>query len=176
MVQKHTIPLLDISEKGLAITVEDQDLWRSGILEFSIPCTIAKPLIAKLSIIKTHEGCVVRGDLTGSVLLPCDRCAEETSIEIAWQFDDFEPNPGLPDASGGVLETRIVHEGGIDALDIGALLWEEFLLALPEKPLCSETCKGLCPHCGQNLNTGPCACQKDEGDPRLAVFRTMRHS
>jgi len=29
-------------------------------------------------------------------------------------------------------------------------------LSLPEKPLCREDCKGLCPICGANLNYGEC--------------------
>ena len=58
-------------------------------------------------------------------------------------------------------------------INVGNLAFEEFLLALPVKALCSEDCKGLCPECGHNLNTGPCACSRDQGDPRLAALRNL---
>ena len=58
-------------------------------------------------------------------------------------------------------------------INVAHLAFEEFLLALPVKALCSEECKGLCPKCGHNLNTGPCACVNDEGDPRLAALRNL---
>lgn len=58
-------------------------------------------------------------------------------------------------------------------MNIGNLAFEEFLLALPVKALCSEDCKGLCPKCGHNLNTGQCACSRSEGDPRLAALRNL---
>ncbi len=32
------------------------------------------------------------------------------------------------------------------------LLREQVLLAVPLKAICREDCKGLCPHCGKNLN------------------------
>ena len=58
-------------------------------------------------------------------------------------------------------------------INVAHLAFEEFLLALPVKALCSEECKGLCPKCGHNLNAGPCACVNDEGDPRLAALRNL---
>ena len=38
-------------------------------------------------------------------------------------------------------------------------------LELPLRVLCKEDCKGLCPKCGVNLNTGSCSCPKGTGKP-----------
>jgi uncharacterized protein len=38
---------------------------------------------------------------------------------------------------------------------------------------CREECLGLCPECGKNLNDGPCDCQIDDIDPRLAALRAL---
>ncbi len=35
------------------------------------------------------------------------------------------------------------------------VLREQVLLSLPARTLCGPDCKGLCPHCGHNLNTDP---------------------
>ena len=57
-----------------------------------------------------------------------------------------------------------------------ALAWEELVLSLPAKPLCSKHCKGLCQSCGHNLNLGPCSCGDTQGDPRLATLRSLKIS
>ena len=45
-----------------------------------------------------------------------------------------------------------------EELDITDDLRAEILLELPTNILCSEDCKGLCPHCGINLNESTCNC------------------
>ena len=35
---------------------------------------------------------------------------------------------------------------------------EDILLAMPSRFKCSETCKGICPGCGANLNREKCRC------------------
>ena len=117
---------------------------------------------------------------------------------IDHSFDSFEPFPAQPqrpqqeDARGhgragasapeapaeefeDVDEAviRISPTGQGVEVSLSGLLWEEFLLALPVKPLCSTGCKGLCPSCGSNLNTSSCACKGEEGDPRLAALRGL---
>jgi len=40
------------------------------------------------------------------------------------------------------------------------------LLQIPIKVLCSEDCRGICPHCGANLNTESCNCKNEHIDSR----------
>ena len=53
-------------------------------------------------------------------------------------------------------------------------LREQVLLALPLKVICREDCKGLCPHCGANLNDGQCSCADDVDDPRWTALKDLR--
>lgn len=69
---------------------------------------------------------------------------------------------------------RISPEGRGVEINLAALAWEEFLLALPEKILCREDCRGLCRNCGQNLNQGDCACKREDLDPRLEKLRSLK--
>jgi len=43
-------------------------------------------------------------------------------------------------------------------LEIDNDVREQILLSWPMKVLCRPDCKGLCPECGENLNTGACKC------------------
>ena len=41
------------------------------------------------------------------------------------------------------------------------------------KTLCRDDCKGLCPVCGKDLNTGACGCDPTEIDPRFESLRAL---
>jgi uncharacterized protein len=54
------------------------------------------------------------------------------------------------------------------------VLHEQLLLALPLKVTCREDCKGLCVHCGKNLNEEQCGCTTVIEDPRWTALREIR--
>ena len=49
------------------------------------------------------------------------------------------------------------YEG--NGLQLNDVLREVVLLALPMQLVCNESCKGICPVCGQNRNQRECGCQ-----------------
>lgn len=61
-----------------------------------------------------------------------------------------------------------------EQLDLRPLVRDAILLELPIAPLCSETCQGLCPTCGADLNHGTCDCHRSEGDPRWAALDVLK--
>ena len=63
-----------------------------------------------------------------------------------------------------------------ERIDLAHLIMEQFQLALPMKPLCKDACKGLCPQCGTNLNTGSCDCSPIWEDPRLAALKALKRA
>ena len=118
----------------------------------------------------------VAGHVTGEIEMTCGRCLEAFTLPVAGEFDlRYVPraeNAGEDERELGEddLTTAFYDE---DRIDIGQLIAEQFHLALPMKPLCSEGCKGLCPHCGTNWNAGTCNCSEKWEDPRLAVLKTL---
>lgn len=176
------VVLHDIAPEGLSLTVDDPAVWAEPVAEFGIPLQVRQPLVAEVFVLPGEEGCLMRGRIRGKVSLPCDRCAEDALVVIDHEFDDFEEYPGRAD-NGGAADTPgeglpdegvIVMENDGPVLDLGRLLWEEFSLSLPVKPLCAPACRGICPQCGKNLNEGPCGCPPPEGDPRLAALRHFK--
>jgi uncharacterized protein len=123
----------------------------------------------------------VRGRLTGVVEPDCGRCLERYGLPVQQELDLFY----LPRAAGSPddqeeeveLSDRDVVVGYYDGdrLDLAEVMREQLLLAVPLKSLCSEDCRGLCPSCGKNLNTGACDCAPPEApeDPRLAPLRRL---
>jgi uncharacterized protein len=53
---------------------------------------------------------------------------------------------------------------------------EQVLLAAPVKVVCRESCKGLCPKCGKNLNEGDCGCSTVVTDPRWDALKDLKKS
>ena len=206
-------PVKDIPSDGATYEVNDPVLWEKFFQEFNLPYALHTPLRASVYVLPQDSGCLVRGKLSGSVLIPCSRCAEDAIVQIEQDFEEFEPMPAEPTTrlneiapgkahSKGrkrtesdhdravnragehdfmILDTevdeevmRLSPEGRGVEINFAALLWEEFILALPEKVLCAANCKGLCRNCGQNLNNGVCSCKSDDLDPRLEKLRALK--
>jgi uncharacterized protein len=117
------------------------------------------------------------GRFEGVVDARCSRCLSDFSFKLERQFDFvLVPAPG-PAARGAEELSRAdlglsFYSG--EEIDLTPLIIEQVLLALPTRPLCSEDCRGLCGGCGADLNREACACSAAAGDPRMAVFRTLK--
>ena len=70
-------------------------------------------------------------------------------------------------------EAEISYYEG-EGLPLDEVVREQVLLAVPLKVTCREDCKGLCPHCGTNLNEGQCSCTIAMEDPRWTALREIR--
>jgi uncharacterized protein len=107
----------------------------------------------------------------------CRRCLEEVTDSFQVAFDeeflpsiDIETGVKLPldDTADPVL---VIDEHHI--LDLTEVLRQYALVELADGTLCRPDCNGLCPECGQNLNTGKCTCEHAIKDPRLAVLAKL---
>ena len=178
MDHKH-VPLSGIPASGLSVVVSDQQVWQEPLRRFAMDCRIADAVTAEVMLVPQDSGCLIRGKIRGKVILPCNRCLEDTIVALEHDFDEFE---AYPDADGPALdsddlmpeESLVTMKDGLLFLDLASLLWEDYSLALPDKPLCRLDCKGLCPSCGHNLNLGQCGCAAESGDSRFEVLRNYK--
>ena len=155
-----------------------EDLPGSGVLECQLDLSGmelggVKPFCAPVRVraeLKGSPGSVeLRGKACYAMTMPCDRCFELTTQERELSFFHVLVR-ALSDEEDDNGELVVVPD---DQLDLDQLLTEDILLDVPSKFLCSPGCKGLCPTCGKNLNQGPCGCERDTVDPRLAVLKDL---
>jgi uncharacterized protein len=66
------------------------------------------------------------------------------------------------------LDTSFYYSRQIDLKEV---VLEQLNLTFPIKPLCSETCQGICPVCGININSGDCSCVTKDSDSRLEKLK-----
>ncbi len=172
MTQKW-LDLSNIPEQGREYTFQDQSLWTEPILEFALPFTIVQPLLARIFLLPQKKGCFVQGRFQGMVSMPCCRCAEHAETSLDRHFEILETLEQQDELDLLGPEYLRLREGILE-LDIAGLLWEQFVLSLPVKHLCHEKCLGICAECGYNLNFDQCSCASAPGDPRMAVFRSLK--
>jgi DUF177 domain-containing protein len=118
------------------------------------------------------------GQVRTTLELTCGRCLEPFQLPIDARFD-LRYLPRTENAGEGEIEIEEEEDDlatayyADDMIDLGQLMAEQFHLGLPMKPLCRDECRGLCPQCGMNLNTGSCACTAVWTDPRLAPLKSL---
>lgn len=111
----------------------------------------------------------VKGLISTTAKYQCSCCLEDFTVEMEIPFSDNyqQTNDEILDS-----EADLTYYTG-DEIDLTDLLRESLILAEPIKCVCSENCRGLCPHCGINLNTAECDCQGKLIDPRFAVLQKL---
>jgi uncharacterized protein len=119
----------------------------------------------------------LRGDLRVTAEASCDRCLEPVSLPIHSAFD-LVYMPASEAAKGGEdeIEEAAVEVGYYEGngLRLNDVLREVVLLALPMRLVCDETCKGICPVCGQNRNQRECTCRSTVVDDRWSKLKDLR--
>lgn len=174
-MEKTLLYIRDLDLAGQVYTYTDQQIWTKPIEEFALSCRITENILAEVFVLPTEDGCFLRGTLKGKVALSCNRCAEETEVVVEHSFDDFQEFPVEVEVDAlSVVGNVIYYENDILCINLQALLWEEFCLTVPIKPLCKTSCKGICQECGQNKNIGSCSCIESGGDHRFTVLQGLK--
>lgn len=124
---------------------------------------------AILDCSRTAHGWALRLRFKTELGGPCMRCLEAASPAVEVDTREIE-QPG---------ETEDLHSPYVsddDLLDLRSWTRDALVLALPDKIVCRDDCKGLCPVCGENLNTADAAEHRHEtsGDPRWAKLKEIR--
>lgn len=138
---------------------------------------------AELDLYQDGTHAFASGTFKGYLTVACSRCVGPVRLDLDERlmvtFLPPEEMPAEDDEAAGE-EGVEVREGDLDVfpfdgekIDLEPLFREQFVLAIPFAPLCSETCKGLCSQCGIDLNTGTCSCEKPI-DPRLAALKGLK--
>lgn len=126
-------------------------------------CPFCQPVQVKGQI-ENKAGVVSLGmDVDFVLRVNCDRCLDEFERVFHYSFEHVLVTELNTDNDEYILVEQF-------QLDLDELVLSDILLNLPSKLLCSEDCKGLCSHCGQNLNRGSCECKDSFVDPRFAVL------
>ena len=171
------IPLSDIlavpAEFAYAEPVEELNttlrVGRSCDYEFSTPLDV------RVTFYRSGMDLFFDGDFHGVATATCARCLSTFPLPVTNSFSVvLTPETPLTGEIELAASDMIESFYSGTEVDLTRLVYDQVLLALPTRPLCDEECRGLCPQCGVNRNSGRCSCAVEAGDSRLAVLRTLK--
>jgi uncharacterized protein len=178
-VSPYVIGLREIPAEGLHKSFDlSGDFARAALADTEAQADSAR-VSADVTLMRAGDGAdevLARGRIHGELAMVCSRCVGPAQVTLSAPFDVlFLPRDAdVPEDAAVDAEAPdvIVYEN--EELNLGDMLREEFLLALPYAPLCSDDCKGLCANCGKDLNQGPCGCSDAPVDDRFAALRHLK--
>jgi uncharacterized protein len=175
-MSKFFVDLKDLAHEKISF----QASFEPGVVDFGSESVQQVGLLDwSASAERAGDEIRVAGSLNTSLELACSRCLEPARVTINKPFDLFfrQRDEEMFDEDEEIelteLETKTAFFTGTQ-LAISDILREQILLALPMKALCTIDCKGLCPQCGMNLNSGTCNCPKENFNPRMDTLLEIK--
>jgi uncharacterized protein len=177
MTNSLKINVLNIPEEGLRFALsESGERFKECIRgDEGLDFTLQKVDVDCL-VTKTASTIYIKGTLSAIIKINCSRCLEDVNEPLAADFDYTlipEKSETREDLELTAEELEISYYQG-DFIDLEPIICEQIILQIPIKALCKEECRGLCPHCGINLNVETCNCHLEVVDIRMAALKNIK--
>lgn len=126
------------------------------------------PIELTLRLESVMEGVLVTGTATVRLAGECVRCLTEidealtSDVQELYLYDEQDSDDE---------ETRRMDG---ELLDLEPVVRDAVLLSLPQNPLCTPDCRGLCQECGARLADDPDHSHGEVLDPRWAALGRLQ--
>ena len=139
-----------------------------------------KPVHVRMRARAMGESIMIEGWIDTSAKMTCSRCLSpfELPIDIDFRASAVEQgnvpgdDPSTEDVELSANDMDVIPYSG-ESIDLCEEVAQQIIMALPFKPLCRETCKGLCSGCGVDLNHTPCQCDNQDPNSPFAVLTKL---
>ncbi|MFB3040419.1 MAG: DUF177 domain-containing protein [Candidatus Poribacteria bacterium] len=134
---------------------------------------VGGPIYSRLQLLRTDQNVYINADFSTSVTVECRRCLESFETDIKAEMElYFSPANKSEKSDVSLDETGERHYSG-DIIDFSEEARQALVLEIPVWPLCSESCEGLCPQCGQNFNIAECSCHERKPEESSSPFAAL---
>ena len=169
MLQVQTV---EIPEEGLSVKVTDvswfpdREIVRRGDLEVEV------------SFARRNGRIFVTGSIDLVIQHSCDRCLAEFELprhitfRVVFDLNGEDPALTAREYECDQSEMDVVFLKDT-VIDLGAILSQQVIMAVPQKNLCRSDCRGFCPGCGADLNKNKCSCEVGDSDSPFGVLRQL---
>lgn len=158
-----------LPREGLEIS---KDFEFSAVEVVDERAVFLEPVHAEIFVKKVGEIVFVKGRIKATLSFVCSRCLVPFEFPVDSPFDlAFFPEElevAKEELDSEDLDMSFYYDLRIDLKEV---VLEQLNLTFPFKPLCSENCRGICPVCGKNINSGECSCETKEFDFRLSKLK-----
>lgn len=122
-----------------------------------------QPINGIIQLARRVNDVYVKADIAASIETVCRRCTLRFGSDVEAKIElQFYPAEKSEHVEPFLLDVGERYYSG-ESIDLSDEVRQALLLEIPIWPLCSESCEGLCPHCGVDRNTVPCNCNTPEG-------------
>ncbi|MBI4657116.1 MAG: DUF177 domain-containing protein [Elusimicrobia bacterium] len=134
----------EIKENGGLKTIKqlDTDVFNEAVEKPAF----FEELKAEIKFSVGADSILLECKINGILKLECSRCGEFFKYRFEENFDE-------------------TYADSVEYIDVLNLLYQALVMAVPMKSLCAENCRGRCPVCKKNLNTGQCDCRMEPDSP-----------
>jgi uncharacterized protein len=144
-------------------------------------CEFLEPLKISVKAIRIRDLFEVEGFFKTRVRLSCNRCLKDFDMPLTSNFA-LTYTRELPDIKGATnaeeVELRLEDIELIyflgEEIDLRDGIQEQVVMTFPLRTVCAQTCKGLCPKCGADLNQGDCGCKHEPVSNKFAVLKNLK--
>ena len=167
------VQVAEISEEGLRVDVEDHSWFPDREL------ARRNDLQAGVLLSRQAGRILVSGSISLTMALECDRCLKEfeqpkkIDFRLAVELEGKDRALALAEHECDQNEMDVLFLEG-PVIDIGDILYQQVVLAIPQKTLCTVDCQGLCGNCGADLNREGCGCQADDETPFSVLAQLLK--
>lgn len=142
--------------------------------------TFLDPVSWGADITNVGDSLLVRGSARANVQTNCARCLADMTLDLEGEIDALYLLHAEDALTTDLEEDEFEIMGEDHTIDLTGPITAALVLAFPRVLLCKEDCKGICPHCGADLNTEPCQCtqappEEDASNP-FAVLKDLKLS
>lgn len=172
-----------IKDEGLQLEFAEEPDRFPGLTELaeSGGCSFPTVIRTRMRAQKAGEMIEVEGEVETLLHLTCDRCLTEFEPPLSASFAAtyVRELPRAVEETGEEEVELTAEEMGLnliqgEEIDLGDLVQEQVLLNLPLHALCRPDCRGLCQHCGADLNRGPCDCSPEPFQGKFAALKNFK--
>jgi uncharacterized protein len=154
------------TEMFFSPSAEELDLSIDGV-------GFPEPIEVNLTITKSGDEIIIEGRITASAELECSRCLEIYEMPVKLLIRFIIQLLDINQAQETSDDDFVILPKSVSEYDLTDRVREAIILEIPLKPLCSESCKGLCAMCGVNLNESDCDCTPDKTDERWDALKQL---
>ncbi len=142
-------------------------------------CSITGNIQGDITVTREYDNVRVTGRVTAPLALSCSRCLADFTSFVDTNFTIFfrKETAIVPSAEDelelGEMDLLSSTYSG-DEIDLTHEIEEQIAMEIPLKPLCSDSCKGLCHECGTDLNTSSCSCSKETVSLAFSALKNFK--
>jgi len=172
-----------LNSGSLTVAFEEPADRFSGLRELarSGECEFTSPIRTRLRATRIRELVEVEGVVQTTMRLTCGRCLAPFiyPMEIEFALTYTGDRPGDSENLEAEAREHDAGEAGLiyfqgEEIDLTEGIQEQVILSFPLRPLCRETCRGLCARCGADLNQERCRCPEAPTDSPFAAIGRLK--